>query len=65
MDASGRILQGTSHTLSRGFNGEEIRKIVAIAPCLACHDRYDDRWEKPGPYVETPTCMKALQKMEQ
>jgi len=66
VDTSGRILQGTSHTLSRGFNGEEIRKIVAIAPCLACHDRYDDPvWEKPGPYVETPACMKALQKMEQ
>jgi len=60
IDPKGKILQGTSHKLSRGFNNEEIRKIVSIAPCLPCHDRYDDPiWEKPGPYQEAPVCLKA------
>lgn len=61
INTSGRVLQGTSHTLSRGFNAEELGKIVGIAPCLPCHDRYDDPiWEKPGPYQETDACRKAL-----
>jgi hypothetical protein len=61
----GEILQGTSHKLARGFNGEELKKIVSIAPCLPCHDRYDDPvWSKPGPYRETPACLKALEKMK-
>ena len=65
VDPDGTILQGTSHTLSRGFNGEEIRRIVSIGPCLACHDRYDDPvWEKPGPYKETDACRRALRRME-
>lgn len=65
VDSDGKVRQGTSHRLSRGFNAEEIRKIVGIAPCLPCHDRYDDPvWEKPGPYRETPACRKALQRME-
>ena len=60
VDPQGKILQGTSHKLARGFNAEEIRKIVSIAPCLPCHDRYDDPvWEKPGPYQETSACLKA------
>ncbi len=64
VDARGTILQGTSHSLSRGFNAEELRRIVGIAPCLPCHDRYDDPvWEKPGPYKETPACRRALQDM--
>jgi hypothetical protein len=66
VDADGTVRQGTSHGLSRGFNKEEIRRIVGIAPCLPCHDRYDDPvWERPGPYVETPACRKALQRMKQ
>ncbi|MEI8182456.1 MAG: hypothetical protein WCG29_07085 [Desulfomonile sp.] len=65
VDTSGRILQGTSHKLSRGFNSEELGKIVGIAPCLTCHDRYDDPvWEKPGPYKETEACLKALVEIE-
>lgn len=62
VDPAGKPLQSTSHRLSRGFNSREIETIVSIAPCLACHDRYDDPvWRKPRPYVETPACLKALQ----
>jgi hypothetical protein len=65
VDSSGNILQGTSHRLSRGFNQEEIRRILGIAPCLPCHDRYDDPvWQKKGPYKETSACRRALQTME-
>lgn len=65
VNPGGRILQGTSHARSRGFNREEIKRIVSIGPCLACHDRYDDPvWEKPGPYKETEACRRALQRME-
>lgn len=65
VDSQGKILQGTSHQLARGFNQDEIRKIVGIAPCLPCHDRYDHPvWTKPGPYKETPACLKALERMQ-
>ncbi len=65
VDSSGNVLQGTSHRLSRGLNQEEIRKILGIAPCLPCHDRYDDPvWQKKGPYKETSACRRALQTME-
>lgn len=61
VDSSGNVLQGTSHQLSRGFNQEEISKIVGIAPCLPCHDRYDDPvWQQKGPYEETAACRRAL-----
>jgi hypothetical protein len=63
VDSHGDILQGTSHLESRGFNEKEIAKIVGIAECLTCHDRYDDPvWAKPGPYTLTPACTKALEK---
>lgn len=65
-DKDGNPLQSTSHKLSRPFNQEELEKIVRIAPCLACHDRYDDVvWEKGPPYVETPACKAALKKAGQ
>ena len=65
VDSSGNVIQGTSHRLSRGFNQEEIRKILGIAPCLPCHDRYDDPvWQKKGPYKETSACRRALETME-
>ncbi len=65
VDTEGKILQGTSHELSRGFNKEEIGRILGIARCLPCHDRYDDPvWTKPGPYKETPACLKALERMQ-
>ncbi len=64
VDSSGSVQQSTSHKLSRGFNKEEIRRIVSIAPCLPCHDRYDDPvWQRSGPYKETAACRKALGKM--
>jgi hypothetical protein len=54
-------LQGTSHSLSRPFNSEELRRIVGIVPCLPCHDRYDDPvWQRSGPYDLTPECRRAL-----
>jgi hypothetical protein len=63
VDTRGNVLQGTSHQLSRGFNGQEIAKIVGIAECLTCHDKYNDPvWEKPGPYTQTPACTNALEK---
>ncbi len=62
VSGQGDQLQSTSHPLSRPFNLEEMRKIVAIAPCLACHDRYDDPvWQRPGPYVERPPCTEAIE----
>lgn len=65
VDSDGKILQGTSHELARGFNQEEIRKILGVAPCLPCHDRYDDPvWTRSGPYKETPACLKALEEMQ-
>jgi hypothetical protein len=64
VDTQGKVLQGTSHHLARGFNQEEIAKITAIATCLPCHDRYDDPvWRKPGPYKLTPACRSALERM--
>ncbi|MDQ1238104.1 MAG: hypothetical protein QG577_288 [Thermodesulfobacteriota bacterium] len=64
-DGKGSTLQSTSHEASRAFNPEELRRIVAITPCLACHDRYDDPvWGKPGPYHETEACRKALSRIE-
>lgn len=57
----GKILQSTSHDLSRPFNKEEVRRILAIGPCLPCHDRYDDPvWLREGPYKLAVPCMKAL-----
>ena len=54
-----RELQGTSHELSRGFNRDEIHRILGIAPCLPCHDRYDDTvWSKPGPYKKSALCIR-------
>ncbi len=62
---NGSQLQSTSHRLSRGFNAEELQRIVAIARCLPCHDRYDDPvWQRPGPYSETPACRDGLSRME-
>ncbi len=59
VDENGTEMQGSSHKLSRGFNKEEILRIIEIAPCLPCHDRYDDPvWSKPGPYKKTPLCLK-------
>lgn len=61
VDHEGKILQGTSHALSRGFNKQELERIIGIGPCLACHDRYDDPvWSKPGPYKLHEPCEKAL-----
>lgn len=57
----GKILQGSSHELSRGFNGPELQRIIAIGPCLACHDRYNDPvWSLPGPYEFKPPCREAM-----
>ena len=65
VNAGGNILQGTSHLIARGFNNEEIGKILGIARCLPCHDRYDDPvWQRPGPYRETESCLNALKTME-
>ncbi len=61
VDPNGKVLQGTSHRLSRPFNREEIGRILGIGPCLACHDRYDDQvWQKPGPYQMAPACIRRL-----
>ncbi len=60
VDSKGNALQSTSHKSARPFNREEIRKITAIAPCLPCHDRYDDPvWQQPGPYVMKEPCKQA------
>ena len=59
----GKVLQSTSHKLARPFNSEEIGKITAIAPCLPCHDRYDDPvWSRPGPYKPAEPCREALKR---
>jgi hypothetical protein len=64
VDAQGRILQGTSHEPARGFNKEELDKIIGIGRCLACHDRYNDTvWDRSGPYTEHSACLKALERM--
>ncbi len=61
VDTNGKVLQGASHKPARPFNGQEIKRILSIAPCLPCHDRYDDPvWEKPPPYVLQPACRQAL-----
>lgn len=55
--------QSTSHRLSRPFNDKELKKILGIAPCLPCHDRYDDPiWTKPGPYKMAPPCREAVKR---
>ncbi|MFH0824686.1 MAG: hypothetical protein V2B18_18180, partial [Pseudomonadota bacterium] len=59
-DTEGKPLQSTSHRLSRPFNREEISRILAVTPCLPCHDRYDDPiWTKPAPYKAVPPCPAA------
>lgn len=59
VDTDGQSLQSTSHQLARGFNQEELERITNIAPCLPCHDRYDDPiWARPGPYHKTSACEK-------
>ena len=66
VSSSGQILQGTSHTLCRGFNKDELTRIVGIGPCLACHDRYDDPvWEKPGPYIEALACRRKIEEVRE
>lgn len=61
VNLKGEVLQSTSHRLSRPFNKEEIARIVSIASCLPCHDRYDDPvWAKPPPYKPAPACRKAV-----
>ena len=61
VDNEGAVLQGTSHQLSRGFNKEELQRIIAIGPCLVCHDRYDDPvWSRPGPYELKAQCVRAM-----
>lgn len=65
VDSNGSVLQGTSHNAARGFNSEELKRIVGIGRCLTCHDRYNDPiWELSGPYRERPACLKALEKMK-
>jgi hypothetical protein len=62
----GKQLQSTSRKLVRPFNREELRRITAIAPCLPCHDRYDDPvWLRPPPYVLMPPCRQALENSEE
>ncbi len=61
IDNNGGQKQSSSHALSRGFNEQELKRILGIAPCLPCHDRYDDPvWNKPGPYLKTPLCTEPL-----
>jgi hypothetical protein len=63
VDTDGTMLQGTSHRLSRPFNKKEIGKILGIAPCLPCHDRYDDpAWDHGPPYTLRKPCREALQR---
>jgi hypothetical protein len=61
VDSNGNALQSTSHKLARPFNHTEIQRITAIAPCLPCHDRYDDPvWQLPGPYRLKEPCRQAI-----
>ncbi|RLC28088.1 MAG: hypothetical protein DRH56_00870 [Deltaproteobacteria bacterium] len=39
----GRRLKEFRGTGARPFGGREISRILSVAPCLGCHDRYDDR----------------------
>ncbi len=62
VDSEGKNLQSTSHPESRGFNKEELQKIINISQCIVCHDRYDDPvWRLPGPYFLRPPCRAALE----
>lgn len=48
-DARGLPLASTTHPGARPFNGEELKRILGVAPCLPCHGRYDDPiWANPG-----------------
>jgi len=48
-DARGRPLAATTHPGARPFKGEELKRILQVAPCLPCHGRYDDPiWSDPG-----------------
>jgi len=47
-DAGGLPLASTTHPGARPFNAEELKRILAVAPCLPCHGRYDDPiWTNP------------------
>jgi hypothetical protein len=41
-DAHGVPLAATTHPGARPFKGEELKKILRVAPCLPCHGKYDD-----------------------
>ncbi|MBI5584896.1 MAG: hypothetical protein HY892_13875 [Deltaproteobacteria bacterium] len=42
IDPEGRPLQSTSRPGARPFNRKELIKIRRVAPCLPCHDTYQD-----------------------
>jgi len=49
VDAQGRPLAATTHTGARPLNAEELKRLLRVAPCLPCHDRYDDPiWTDPA-----------------
>lgn len=49
VDANGNPLVTSTHEGARPFCPEELRRILRVAPCLPCHNRYDDPiWENPA-----------------
>lgn len=62
VNSSGQPLQSTSHKLARPFNRKELGRILGVASCIPCHDKYNDPvWQGPGPYERAPSCEKALE----
>jgi hypothetical protein len=53
VDPQGRPLAASTHVGARPFNETELRRILKVAPCLPCHDRYDDPiWANPAAAFE-------------
>jgi hypothetical protein len=49
----GQPLASSTHDGARFFNQEELQRLLKVAPCLPCHDRYDDPiWANPAAAYE-------------
>jgi hypothetical protein len=49
----GQPLASSTHDGARFFNQKELQCLLKVAPCLPCHDRYDDPiWANPAAAYE-------------
>lgn len=66
-DTGGDVLQGASRPGARPLTKEEIRRIIRVAVCIPCHNRYDDaawlRYEPAKDYMSEPKHRRYIKEM--